>query len=99
MSARYTLAPRAQADLEEIWQYTAKCWTIEQAETYIRQLANHFASVAERPEIGMRCQEIRPGYYKFPAGSHVLFYQITDGGINIVRILHERMDAARHLRA
>jgi len=99
MSARYTLSPRAQADLEEIWQYTAKRWTIEQAETYVRYLANHFSIVAGYPEIGMTCHDIRPGYYKFPAGSHVLFYRIIDSGINIVRILHQRMDFARHLRA
>jgi toxin ParE1/3/4 len=99
MSARYTLSPRAQADLEEIWQYTAKRWTIEQAETYVRQLAGHFVLLARHPEIGMSCNEIRPGYYKFPAGSHILFYRIINGDINIVRILHERMDFVRHLRA
>jgi plasmid stabilization system protein ParE len=29
----------------------------------------------------------------YPSGSHVLFYrQMADGGVDIVRILHERMD-------
>jgi toxin ParE1/3/4 len=97
MSAHYTLSPRAQADLEDIWQYTTKRWNVEQAETYVRQLANHFAVVASHPEIGMPCHKIRAGYYRFPAGSHVLFYRIIDGGIDIVRILHERMDFVRHL--
>lgn len=31
--------------------------------------------------------------------SHVLFYRVTDAGlIDVVRILHQRMDVAAHLR-
>ena len=33
----------------------------------------------------------------YPAGSHVLFYRNVKAGIDIVRILHSRMDFERHL--
>jgi plasmid stabilization system protein ParE len=35
--------------------------------------------------------------YEHPVGSHVLFYRLTDDGIDVVRILHNRMDFERHL--
>jgi toxin ParE1/3/4 len=40
---------------------------------------------------------VRPDYRKYPSGSHVLFYRLTDDGIDVVRILHERMDYERHI--
>ena len=44
------------------------------------------------------CEEIRPGYRKLAAGSHVLFYRMTaDNVIDVQRVLHERMDPDRQL--
>ena len=43
------------------------------------------------------CSHIRPGYHKIPCGSHVLFYRLTAEGIDVVRILHERMHFERHI--
>ena len=36
MKRRFVLKPRAQADLDEIWDYTVDRWGIDQAETYLR---------------------------------------------------------------
>jgi plasmid stabilization system protein ParE len=38
---RFIVSPRAQADLDEIWDYTVKHWGIEQAEFYVLQLDRH----------------------------------------------------------
>jgi toxin ParE1/3/4 len=96
MKGRYILTPRAQADLDEIWDYTADRWGLEQAEAYTRQLWKHIQTVAENPSLGRECGEVRAGYRQYSSGSHVLFYLLTDNGVNIVRILHERMDYQRH---
>jgi toxin ParE1/3/4 len=97
MKGRFVLKPRAHADLDEIWDYTVDCWGLEQAETYIRQLWKDIQTLADNPSLGRECAEVRPGYRKYPSGSHVLFYRLTDDGINVVRILHERMDYERHI--
>jgi toxin ParE1/3/4 len=47
--------------------------------------------------MGQDCSDIRAGYWKIPSGSHVLFYRLTADGIDVVRILHERMDFERHI--
>lgn len=97
MKGRFVLRPRAQADLDEIWDYTADRWGLDQAETYIRQLWKEIQTVADRPSLGRECSEVRPGYRKHPSGSHVVFYRLADGEIDVVRILHERMDHERHI--
>ena len=38
MSGRSVLSPRAQGDIEDIWEHTAKRWGFDQAEVYTRQL-------------------------------------------------------------
>jgi toxin ParE1/3/4 len=95
--SRYVLSPRARADLDEIWRYTAQRWGPDQAERYIRVLQNAIETVAEEPRRGRHCDEVRKGYRSYPAGSHVLFYRSVKSGIDIVRILHSHMDFERHL--
>lgn len=97
MTGRVILSPRAQRDIDEIWDYTAKHWSIDQAEIYTRQLWQDIAAVAALPTIGRACPEVRAGYYRYPSGAHFLFYRRIDGGVDIVRILHERMDFAQHI--
>jgi toxin ParE1/3/4 len=89
---RVVLAPRAIADLEDIWDYTAKHWSDEQAERYVRQIQAAIESLAADPRIGRRCDDIRTGYRRLSVGSHVLFYRVNSDEIDLVRILHGRMD-------
>jgi toxin ParE1/3/4 len=96
MTGRAVLSPRAQGDLEDIWDYTMKRWGPEQAEFYVRQLWQHIDAAARRPTIGRACPEVRAGYYKYASGSHILFYRRVEGDIDIVRILHKRMDFGQH---
>ena len=97
MTGQYIISPRAQGDLDEIWTYTTKRWGVDQAEIYIREIGKHIEAVAARPAMGRACPEIRDGYHRYRAASHVLFYRLIDDGIDVVRILHERMDFGRHL--
>lgn len=96
--SRYLLSPAARADLDDIFDYTAQQWGLDQAETYVRGLQHAIERAAADPRIGHSCDEIRPGYRKLAAGSHTLYYRLTaDGTVHIVRILHQRMDVDRHI--
>jgi len=92
MTGQYILSPLAKCDIQKIWDYTANRWGIDQAETYICQLWKHIEAVARQPAIARPCPEVRKGYYKYPSGSHVLFFRISGNDIDIVRILHQSMD-------
>lgn len=96
--SRYLLYPAARADLEEIWDYTLDQWGLDQADDYVGEIRAAIERVADRPSIGQACEELRPGYRRLAAGSHTLYYRITENGaVAIVRILHQRMDPDRHL--
>ncbi len=97
MTARVVLSPRAQSDLDEIWEYSTDRWGVDQAEKYLRTVWERMQDIATNPAMGEDCSIVRAGYRKIPCGSHVLFYRVIDEGVDIVRVLHERMDYQRHL--
>lgn len=95
--AEYRLAPVAERDLEQIWHFTAKEWGVEQAHRYTDELTSAFEALAAAPDRVPACDDIRPGYRRRNVGRHTIYFRKTVYGIAIMRILHDRMDAARHL--
>ena len=88
---RYRLYPRARADIEKIWLYTLETWSMNQADSYINDIINVFDGLAKGTITG-RTVDIREGYLKHPVGSHMIYYRQSPSHIDIVRILHQRMD-------
>ncbi len=95
-SRGYRLYPLARADLEEIWSYTASRWSMKQAESYHVAIIAAFEGLAAGNKHG-RPSDVRDGYFKYAVGSHLVFYRCSEAGIDVVRILHQRMDVTRHL--
>ena len=95
-SSRYRLTPLAESDLEEIWLYTLRTWSREQADSHFRTLLATFEGLAVGTKTG-RPVEIREGYLKYNVGSHIVFYRRAGQTTDIIRILHQRMDIGRHL--
>ncbi|WP_330924893.1 type II toxin-antitoxin system RelE/ParE family toxin [Candidatus Sororendozoicomonas aggregata] len=96
----FALTKKAKADLREIAKFTMKRWGREQRNLYLKQFDDTFYLLADRPEIGKSCDEIRKGYLKFPQGSHVIFFQQSNKKqIEIIRILHKSMDVEIHFGA
>lgn len=94
----FSLTEAARADLKSIAAYTQRRWGKEQRRIYAKQFDDAFHMLAERPEAGAACDSIKVGYRKFPNGSHVVFYrELSDTEIEVVRILHKRMDLVRQL--
>ena len=96
-SAEYRLAPEAKRDLEAIWLYTLEEWGLEQANRYTDELTDVFAQLAVGPQLGTACYHIRTGYRSSRVGRHLVYYRVTNYGIAVVRILHDRMLPTRHL--
>ncbi len=96
--SRYVLTPKAREDLDAIWRYSAERWEPDQADRYLRRIGQAFAGLAEGTARGRSAQDVRPGYFRLIVASHVIYYRNgTDGCVEIVRILHGRMDVERHL--
>ena len=87
----------AKQDLKKIWIYSFKNWGEEQADDYFDQLNAAFALIAENTELGISCDDIRPGYRQFHINRHLVFYRVTSNKIHIVRVLHDSMNFIAHL--
>ncbi|WP_219701768.1 type II toxin-antitoxin system RelE/ParE family toxin [Marinomonas lutimaris] len=89
----FRLTIKAKSDLKDIAVFTSRRWGREQRNIYLKQFDESFWLLAENPDIGKACDEIRDGYREFLQGSHVIFYQqIGSQNIQIIRILHKSMD-------
>ncbi|PKG98359.1 type II toxin-antitoxin system RelE/ParE family toxin [Paraglaciecola sp. MB-3u-78] len=95
----FTLTNKAKADLKSIAVYTQRKWGKEQRKIYLRQFDDAFHMLSKTPVVGSKCDFIKEGYRKFPAASHLVFYHsVNQSEIEIVRLLHKRMDAEAQLK-
>ena len=96
----YRLSVRAEADLAEIWVYSAEQWTLEQADRYIDALVSRFDWLCENPQLWKPRPDITEGLYSYRQESHVIYFRPQGDSpdlIEIVRVLHGRMEPARHV--
>lgn len=94
---RYRLTPSAKSDLIDIWNYTVGTRGEKQAEKYLQDIENKLNQLADNPELGKQRPEIVPGYYSFPVRKHIIFYIISDSYIDIIGLLHGKMDIDKNL--
>lgn len=92
----FRLAPKAREDMEAVWLSSLKQWGARQTERYIDGLTEAFGLLAESPKSGTACDNIRAGYRKYPVIRHVVYYRETSYGVEVMRVLHDRMLASRH---
>jgi len=95
--ADYRLSWQASRDLEAIAEFTINRFGIERARQYRDELKACFESLAENPTMGRRAEQLAKGLRRLEHGSHIVFYVPLDDGVLLVRVLHHRMDARRHL--
>ncbi len=90
---------KAVEDLANIWDHTVKTWSEAQADKYYTQLVDTCREIAgsTRP-LGREYSEIMSGLFGCRTGKHIVFYRsVSEDAVEIVRILHERMDLERRM--
>ena len=90
-------SPLAEQDLKEIWHYSYDKWGTDKATAYLLQLDAGIQGLSNNPHIGKAHDHIRKGYRAIQINRHVVFYRLQGQSIDIVRVLHERMLAEKHL--
>ena len=94
----YRLRPCAEQDIRQIYEISRKHFGGNQAEKYFHNLFTALRKLDECPDIGADYSAICQGIRGFRMQSHIIFCihrGVSD--IEIVRILHKRMDHKRHL--
>ena len=97
MSSRFRLTRKAAFDLFQIGRYTEGKWGRIQRDHYLKQLDDAFHLIAKNPEIGKDRSHVLAGYRSFQQGSHAIYYRQTEV-VEIIRILHVRMDVEKWLK-
>jgi toxin ParE1/3/4 len=85
------LRPRARNDIFDIWDYIADD-SEAQADAFVDRLDTNFQLLARQPELGRIRTELAPGLRSFPVGRYVVFYELMQDGIAVVRVLHSARD-------
>ena len=96
MRRTVVISDRAEQDLLEIWVYSFRQWSEQQADRYLDQLDDGMQKCGEEPEHGSRRDSVRAGYRSRLVREHVVFYTFTDEEVLILRVLHGSMDPTRH---
>lgn len=90
MSRDLTLRPRAEADLAEIWDYTAARWSVTQAETYLTGLQAALALLCAHPEIARLHHDFSPPVRLFPYRAHLVIFAADETALEVIRVVHMR---------
>jgi toxin ParE1/3/4 len=93
----FVISKKAVSDLEEIWLYTVKKWSTEQADRYYNLIFDEINYICKNINAGKSMEHIRKGYRASKVKSHLIFYRVKNNTIEIIRILHERMDIENRL--
>jgi toxin ParE1/3/4 len=97
--ASYKISNKAVDDLSGIWNYTINTWSEFQADKYYFLLIDCCQNLADKKISGKPYPGISDEILGCRTGEHIIFYrQLKGAGIEIIRILHSRMDLKAHFR-
>jgi len=88
----YLISKKAVVDLNEIWLYTLEKWSAVQADRYYNLIFDEIDQICKDPSIGKSMEHVRKGYLSSKVKSHLIFFRVVNDTIEVIRILHERMD-------
>ena len=89
--SRHEFTPEAVEDLNDIHDYIAQD-SPSAAARFIREIEEKCDTLAEHPMMGRSRSELTPELRSFPAGSYAIFYRPTEGGVQILRVIHQARD-------
>jgi len=96
---KYRISKQAINDLNDIWIYTFNKWSKEQADRYYDLIIGEIEFITDNYLIGKSAEQTRKNYRVTKIKSHLIFYRkVEDGIVEVVRILHQRMDIKKKLK-
>jgi toxin ParE1/3/4 len=96
--SEYIISEKALEDISNIWIYTAENWSVEQADRYYNLIIDEIEYIVRNLDMAHDFEKIRKSYRYSKVKSHLIFFK-TDkfDEIEVVRVLHERMDVENRL--
>jgi toxin ParE1/3/4 len=93
----HRVAPRAEADLDDIWLYVAKeSGSVDVATRLIDSITDRFCLLAGFPYAGRsRARDFGAGMRSFPVSESVIIYCVEGDDVFILRVVHGSRDFDR----
>ena len=96
--SKYIISEKALEDINKIWVYTAENLSVEQADRYYNLILDEIEYIVRNFEMARDLGKIRKTYKFSKVKSHLIFFRKhRSHEIEIVRVLHERMDIENRL--
>ncbi len=96
--AKYRISAIAIKDLDEIWEYTFINWSKDQADRYHNLIINEIEFVAENRTSGKSMEHVKKEYLVTYVKSHMIFFKRNKGILEVIRVLHQKMDVESNLK-
>lgn len=96
--SEYIITEKALEDINNIWIYTAENWSVEQADRYYNLIIDEIEYIIDNLDMARDFGKIRKSYRYSKVKSHLIFFKKdSTNEIEVVRVLHERMDIENRL--
>ncbi|MBN8566225.1 MAG: type II toxin-antitoxin system RelE/ParE family toxin [Flavobacteriales bacterium] len=96
--SNYIISKKALEDIDAIWVYTAENWSVEQANRYYNLIFDEIEYIAQNFMMAKDFGLIRKAYRYSKVKSHLVFFKKNKlNEIEVIRVLHEKMDIESRL--
>lgn len=85
------VSAEARAELAAIWLYIFGK-NERAADRMVEEIAAQYEQLSEFPGMGIRREELGPGYRSLPTGMYVIYYRVLEDEVEISHILHGSKD-------
>lgn len=87
----------ALSDLRGISDYTREIWGEEQKDVYLNKIYSFIEDISTAPNSWRMRNHLYPGCQSALCQKHVIYFIQRQDILLIARVLHQQMDAKRHL--
>ncbi len=94
----YEISKKANEDINSIWLFTFENWSLEQADRYYDLIMDEIEYISDNIESGYSMEHLKKNYRSTKVKSHIIYYRkTTNKHVEIIRVLHQRMDIENRL--
>lgn len=94
---KITLSTPAVNDLQDIYRYGLVTFSRATADSYLDLILSAFRTIEHNPRIGRLVPLTKTALHRYVVNKHIIYYDLFDTRIKIIRILHHTQDHPAHL--
>jgi len=92
------LRPDAEADIEDVADYTIGEWGHEQARRYLEELRSAIEMLATTALRHPLYDPVYPGLRRKRSGMHHIYYLASKEYVEVLKVIHVQRDPGLHLK-